>query len=250
MSEGKQIVALSDISGFDSIDDDDDRGFEGIIRGAKVRFSKDYKFVVNKTDSMPPGEYIGLKVVKAVQDWTTPNKPLTRILQPKEKLPDLEKMNRDAVKAKPSLKRTKFGKTTGPFDWTYAFYIVHVQTRRPFTFLTNSKGGCAALRELKQNWETGKAIGGQNALPVFELATADWPYYGNQRRPCFDVKYYRGGKPALEEAEAPQQITHEPDEGDNDEPCVTNKRGVQYLRKPKPQRVDKADFDDPLDDLE
>ena len=192
--------------------DDDDRSSNSIIRGMKLKF--DNGVWTTRDDVVIAGEheFVVVRIIMAVQRWID-ERPAdgSRVLAPYEDFPDTDKLNAEAPREE---WREKFGKEVGPWENTWAVYLIDKKTFLAYTYPTptNTVGGDRAVRELRGSVSLARRFHGENLFARVRLSSTPMrTQYGGRQRPFFDIiGYETGSERAPLTAVEPKQIEAKP----------------------------------------
>jgi hypothetical protein len=177
--------------------DVDDSGTGSPIKGTKLKFTNDAKWITGTEDVIKPDrEFIVISLKRTVQKWVNELPVETIELGEAEGWPDLEQWNDDAPRSEWVV---KFGKDTGPWQKCWFAYLLDPKTYEGFTFPTGTAGGAKALSTLKETTGRTRMLqGAQNIFPIVTLADVPMPtQYGTRQRPHFVIKGWQTlGAPA------------------------------------------------------
>jgi hypothetical protein len=187
----------------------DDDGFgvdepnNSFIVGGMIKFNNDHAYIVDKTQELTAGtRLVALSVTTAWTHWQE-GKPEHHVTQPgqahpcREDLPDQDKsLWEDGLDGNPA----------DPWRDSRYLRLIDPRTGKNYTFVTDTKGGRAAIGELKSQI-TNVRRAHPGAVPVVELRWKMWKTkVGLRPRPVIEVVDWRGGG---SNEEAPRAI--EPD---------------------------------------
>lgn len=192
MSNDLKVKTDNAVDGFDGFND----GVEGadaalpvgVIRGALVKFSIDFHWVLQRDGvALPPDlELIVIDVARIVQRWINSKPVETIILEPGQPFPNMAKLNAEAPEAEWT---EKFGKMTGPWQKQMVTYLLDPKTMDRYTFATNSVGGGIATREIVDRTNWMRKLRGSHVYPVVVLSDKFMPTnFGGRQRPHFEIK--------------------------------------------------------------
>jgi hypothetical protein len=228
----------------DGFEIDDSEG-SNIIKGAKIKFTLDFKWVVARSGEVidPQRKFLILEILRVEQKWLPDQiKPKTRALGAGEPFPNFKKLNKDA----PSSEwREKFGKRVGPYQGAHVVYLLEIDDASKkvavFTWVADTEGAGAsrAIKELRETTQlTRRVQGNLNLYPCATLSDTFMPtQYGGRQRPHFNVLHFEALGPTQE---APAQIEHaKPKQAERIEQKV-DKRTASKPSKAEP------DFDDDI----
>jgi hypothetical protein len=193
------VAAAKASDGFDSVDDG---GGRSIIKGTKIKYAKTEEWVDEAGEVIDPArEFIVIQLDRVEQKWID-NLPVeTRVLAPNEYFRDLEKLNAEAPKSE---WRDAFGHKEGPWQKSYACYMLDPNSLQAFTWPTSTIGGFRAIEDLKNHVGRARMAQGANVFPVVTLSDIHMnTAFGGRQRPAFKVVRFiaLGGteRPLLEE---------------------------------------------------
>jgi hypothetical protein len=201
MNERSIVLADDHHDGFS---DPNFRGSRSIIKGTKIKFTNDFRWLAGGDEINPAREFLVIEVLRVIQKWppsglSNLRGPIeTRILKPDER-PNVEELN-DATPR--SEWRDKFGEFEGPWEFSYALYLLEPKTMGAFTYLTGmTVGGCQAVDELKDATVRARLLQGASYFPLVTLGKVHMPTdFGGRDRPMFIVKTFVALGPASERA--------------------------------------------------
>ena len=170
----------------------DDDGGNNLIKGEKIKFTLDSKWVVARSGEVidPRRKFLVIEILRVEQKWLPDeNRPVeTRILGPEEPFPDFKKLNDKAPKSE---KREKFGKLVGPYQGAHVVYLIEINAESKkvaaFTWIADIEGAGAsrAIKDLRENTKLtrrvqglsnsvsrGHAVGHLHAYPVWRSAAS------------------------------------------------------------------------------
>jgi hypothetical protein len=171
----------------DGFNDVTDNGAGSLIKGCKLKFTKDSEWVDDTGEAIPATrEFIVIGMKRSAQKWINDLPVETIELGELEHWPDLDHWNADAP---PSEWVTKFGKDQGPWQRCWFAYLLDPKTLTGFTWPTGTVGGFRALDELKEATRRARMIQGPSVFPIITLADKHMnTQYGGRQRPHFVVK--------------------------------------------------------------
>ena len=192
MSNDLKVKTDNAVDGFGGFTD----GVEGtdaalpvaVIRGALVKFSIDFHWVLQRDGvALPPDlELIVIDISRIVQRWINAKPIETIILEPGQPFPDMTKLNEEAPEAEWT---EKFGKMSGPWQKQMIVYLLDPKTMDRYTFATNSVGGSIATREIVDRTNWMRKLRGAHVYPVVSLSDKFMPTnFGGRQRPHFEIK--------------------------------------------------------------
>jgi hypothetical protein len=187
----------------DGFNDRDDDNSGSLIKGSKLKFTNDYKWLTRQGDQLgPEREFLPVEILRVHQIWGLDGKPENRVLGPDESWPDIEKLNDETPRSE---WRESFGVMKGPHENAYFVYLLDPTTLAVFTFITTTDGGKRAVSELKEATRRARALRGPNMFPIVTLGDTLFSKKFGRNRPEFRVKTY---VPLGREAAAPAQLEH------------------------------------------
>jgi hypothetical protein len=194
----------------DGFDDYDDVS-NSIIKGTKVKFTNDAKWLDTVTGEViqPGREFLIVEIIRVGQKWISGLPAETRVLLPDEGWPNLERLNEEAPRNE---WREAFGRKVGPWQRAYVVYMMDPRTYDGFSYPTSTAGGFRAVSELKGATQRARMLRGPNVYPLVTLIDVFMKtQFGGRQRPCFKIEDYvpihpRGGgsPPPVEKAASPQ----------------------------------------------
>jgi hypothetical protein len=199
----EQSIVLAD-DHHDGFSDPNFRGSCSIVKGTKIKFTNDFRWLAGGDEINPAREFLVFEVQRVIQKWPPSGAsdlrgPIeTRILKSDER-PNVEELN-DATPR--SEWRDKFGKLEGPWEFSYVLYLLEPKTMSAFTYLTGmTVGGCQAVDELKDATVRARLLQGASYFPLVTLSKIHMPTaFGGRDRPMFIVRTFVALGPASERA--------------------------------------------------
>ena len=233
----------------------DDEDGNNLIKGEKIKFTLDSKWVVARSGEVidPRRKFLVIEILRVAQKWLPDeNRPVeTRILGPEEPFPDLKKLN---AKAPQSEKSEKFGKLAGPYQGAHVVYLIEINAESKkvaaFTWIADIEGAGAsrAIKELRESTKLTRRVQGlSNLFPVATLSDTFMPtQYGGRQRPHFEIVDYKqiGGQeqPSINGPKDPNTLG-----GKAAEPKQIEARPKQKAKSAKLiGSDDEPDFDDDI----
>jgi hypothetical protein len=197
----------------DGFDDYADETGDSIIKGAKLKFTLDYKWVVGDVEISPKRELLAVEILKIEQKWLPGQAPPaeTRILAANEEFRDIRALNEKAPREE---WQERFGEPRGPWQVAQVVYLLDPTTMEIFTYVaptpmfkgdkSGNYGGTRAIRDLRESTKLARRVQGASVYPVVTLGDTFMPTeYGGRQRPCFNIKGYRTIGEAPRELEPP-----------------------------------------------
>jgi hypothetical protein len=182
-----------------------------LIQGQLVKFTNEATWVIDSSGEKLPEtlELVAINVTRVVQKWGKEKGPPinTKVLEPGEKFPDLEKLNENTPRSE--WREGPDGKLHGPWQAQYLVYLLNVDTVERFTYATGTIGGGIAVRDLVDRTRWMRQLRGENVYAVVTLADVSMnTRFGGRQRPHFLIKRWvalggGGGKDKLPATEAP-----------------------------------------------
>jgi hypothetical protein len=159
-----------------------------VIQGALIKFTNASVWVTRDGAELAANlELVVVDVARVVQKWQDQEPVETRVLEPGQKFPDLEKLNEETP-------RSEWGKDTngqprGPWQSQHLVYLLNPETMDRFTYPTGTVGGSIAVRELVDKVQWMRRYRGAHVYPVVVLSdTYMHTNFGGRQRPNFIVK--------------------------------------------------------------
>jgi hypothetical protein len=172
----------------DSFDDVDDGGGSSPIKGDKIKYGNDDKWINAKTGEVipPTRELLVAERIKGTQKWIDDKPAETRILATGEHFPDIERLNAEAP---PEEWTEKFGTKRGPWQNVFFVYLLDPKTLEGFTWPTSTAGGFRAVSELTEHVRRARMLqGAANIFPVVTLFSTHMnTRFGGRQRPRLEV---------------------------------------------------------------
>jgi hypothetical protein len=185
MSDEIMKVPETALDGFDS--DADEAQNRRVIQGTRLAFTNDFEWVNNDDEPVSRDrELIMVDRVRVLQKWID-QKPLEpRFLEPNEKWPDVEAMNKAAPQSE---WREGPNGLQGPWSCQWVIYLIDPQTLDKFTYPTNTTGGHIAIGDISDRIKNMRRFRGEHVYPVVTLSdTFMNTRFGGRQRPHFEVK--------------------------------------------------------------
>ena len=175
-----------------------------LIQGQKVKFSNQATWTIGEGEELPKTrELVAANVIRVTQKWVD-GRPMTRILEPGEKFPDVEKLNANTPQSE--WREGPDGKLHGPFQNSYVLYLIDMSNAERFTYVASTIGGGIAVRDLVDRTRWMRSFRGANVYPIVTLSdTFMNTRFGGRQRPQFVIKGWvaLGGDGALPPTEPP-----------------------------------------------
>jgi hypothetical protein len=247
MNQQLTNTAATVLDGFTLVDDE---GNESLIKGAKIKFTLDFKWVIASSGEVIDRQrkFLIIDIWRVLQKWLPgQNKPETRILAPGEEFTNLKELNDAAPRSE---WREKFGKQVGPWQGAHVVYLIEQSDAvQAFTWIADieNAGASRAVRELRRSVNLTRRVRQQpNLFPLATLSDTFMPtQYGGRQRPHFGIVSYQ---PLGPEPAAPAQIELRDDcrDGDNHHDLGTGRRESgdrhhDHAEGAKPKRADLAE---------
>ena len=172
----------------DRVEGDDQPHGGGVIKGTAIRFTNEATWTNRDQDELPDDlELVVVEVARVVQKWINRLPVETRILEPREKFPDIEELNQNAPRSEWS--DGPDGKSCGPWQAQRVVYLLDLKTMDRFTFPTGTHGGQAAVRDLVDKIKWMRKLRGAYVYPIIRLSDAFMPTrFGGRQGPHFEIK--------------------------------------------------------------
>jgi hypothetical protein len=202
------IEAVNGTRALDGFDDDfaDDSAVSTVIRGPRLKFGNDAVWRSSDGEEISDDhEFVVVDVVKDVQKWVGQLRVETRLLEPGEPYPDIDKLNDAAPREE---WREVFGRRVGPWQKGYIVYLLDWKTTRPYTYPVSTVGGRKAVHELRESVKIARRVQGPDVYPLVTLSDVVFKTgYGVRQRPFFSIKRYETPKANARSARlAPPEI--------------------------------------------
>ena len=176
-----------------------------LIQGILVKFTNQSTYVTGGGDELPSTlELVAANVSRIVQRWADGQPIETRVLEPGEKFPDLEKLNASVPQSE--WREGPDGKLRGPWQAQYLVYLLNPDTAQRYTYTTGTIGGGIAVRDLVDRTNWMRKFRGEHVYAVVTLSDTFMPTrFGGRHRPHFLIKRWvaLGGEGALPPTEPP-----------------------------------------------
>jgi hypothetical protein len=202
------------LDGFDIDADEEEQGGgkRKVIQGARLRFSNDFVWTDDNEEEIPNDlELVVIDRQRVLQKWGPDNVPVeTRWLAPKEKWPDVEKLNAEVPKKE---WRDGISGLTGPWQCQWIIYLLNLLTLDKYTYPTSTTGGHIAIGDLSDRIKTMRRLRGRHVFPIVRLSDAFMnTKFGGRQRPSFKIMRWIEMGPdgaTLPAGDKPQALTHE-----------------------------------------
>lgn len=174
------------IDGFDVDADEEGFGPRRVIQGGKLKFTNDFTWIDSNEEEIPATlELIVADRARVLQKWGQDGAPLeTRFLEPEERWPDVEALNKAAPKNE---WREGFGNPVGPWECSWVLYFLNPLTGDKYTYVTGTTGGHMAVGDLSDKIKIMRRLRG-HVYPVVTLSdTFMQTKFGGRQRPSFKV---------------------------------------------------------------
>ena len=196
------------LDGFSGLFEDtvegEDSATNRLIQGQKVKFSNQATWTIGEGEELPKTrELVAANVTRVTQKWGD-GPPKTRILEPGEKFPDVEKLNANTPQSE--WREGPDGKLHGPCQNSYVVYLLDMSNAERFTYVASTIGGGIAVRDLVDRTRWMRSFRGANVYPIVTLSdTLMNTRFGGRQRPHFVIKRWvaLGGEGALPLTESP-----------------------------------------------
>jgi hypothetical protein len=195
MNEAAKITNTIDgFTGYeDRIEGDDQQQVGGrVIQGALVKFTNEAKWTINDGTVLPPSlELVVVDINRVVQKWIDHQPVETIELEPRQKFPDIEKLNEKAPKNEWSELN---GKPQGPWQAQHIVYLLDMATMDRFSWPTGTVGGNIAIRDLVNKVKCKRKLhrSFSQACPIVKLSDIFMrTRFGGRQRPHFLIVGYQ-----------------------------------------------------------
>jgi hypothetical protein len=197
------------LDGFSGLFDDtvegEDSATNRLIQGQKVKFSNQATWTIGEGEELPKTrELVAANVTRVTQKWGDGQPIETRILEPGEKFPDVEKLNANTPQSE--WREGPDGKLHGPWQNSYVVYLLDMNNAERFTYVASTIGAGIATRDLIDRTRWMRSFRGANVYPVVTLSNTFMnTRFGGRQRPHFIVKRWvaLGGEGAVPPTEPP-----------------------------------------------
>jgi hypothetical protein len=176
----------------DGFNDPSERGGASIIKGSKIRFTNNSEWLIGDNEAIPADqEFLVIECKKVLQKWGPDQKPETRVLEPGEFFPDMERLNDETPRDEWRV-NDKTGKLEGPWQANMVLYLLDPKTMKAFTYPTHTVGGHIAVGDLKDEVQRARLLrGAANLYPIVTLGdTFMNTKHGGRQRPALNVVRY------------------------------------------------------------
>ena len=180
------------LDGFSGLFEDtvegEDSATKRLIQGQKVKFSNQATWTIGEGEELPKTrELIAANVTRVTQKWDDGQPIGTRILEPGEKFPDVEKLNANTPQSE--WREGPDGKLQGPWQNSYVVYLLDMSNAERFTYVASTIGGGIAVRDLVDRTRWMRSFRGANVYPIVTLSdTFMSTHFGGRQRPQFVIK--------------------------------------------------------------
>jgi hypothetical protein len=176
------------VDGFEDPVEGVDSPANRLIQGELVKFTNEASWVTRSGEELAGTlELVAVNVTRAVRKWGDGRPIETRVLQPGEKLPNLEELNANVPRSE--WREGPDGKLHGPWQAEYLVYLLNPDTAERFSFATGTIGGGIAVRDLMDRVRLMRKVRGEQVYPVISPSAAPMrTRYGTRPRPHFVVK--------------------------------------------------------------
>ena len=187
-----ELTKAEHLDGFDGFSDriEGDEGTQrgSIIQGITVKFSNEAEWLDRDEEEFPSDrEVVVTDVLRIVQKWKDQQPVETIILQPKQKFPDIERLNAEVPQSE--WREGPDGKKHGPWQAQYIVYLLDPATMNKYTYPTGTTGGAIAVRDLVDKVRWMRRLRGPGIHPVVTLSdTFMNTKFGGRQRPHFLIK--------------------------------------------------------------
>jgi hypothetical protein len=196
MNEQKQNIVLAS-DHHDGFSDPNYGGSRSIIKGSKIKFTNDFRWLAGANEIDPAREFLVIEILRVEQKWSEQQAVETRILKPDER-PNVDELNEAAPRSE---WHDYFGKFVGPWQFSYVLYLLEPATMGTFTYPTSTIGGCIAVDNLKDATCRARRVYGENYYPLVTLGTVHMnTAYNGREAPALNVKTFVPIRPAAEGA--------------------------------------------------
>jgi len=122
---------LDGFQGFEAVDSPANR----LIQGQIVKFTNQATWITRDGEELSGTlELVAVNVIRVVQKWDDGQPIETRVLQPGEKFPDVEKLNASVPQSE--WRQGPDGKLHGPWQAQYLLYLLNPNTVERYTYAT------------------------------------------------------------------------------------------------------------------
>jgi hypothetical protein len=185
-------------SRFEDTVEGEDSATNRLIQGQQMKFSNQATWTIGEGVELPKTrELVVANVVRVTQKWGD-GPPKTRILEPGEKFPDVEKLNANTPQSE--WREGPDGKLHGPYQNAYVVYLLDMSNADRFTYVASTIGGGIAVRDLVDRTRWMRSFRGENVYPIVTPSdTFMNTRFGGRQRPHFVIKRWvaLGGEGAL-----------------------------------------------------
>ena len=183
---------LRQLDGFETYEDaiesgGDQQSTNQVIKGTRLKFTNEMWVTREGEEISAHLELVAVDVRRIVQKWKDHVPVETIRLEPRQKFPDIEKLNAEMPQQDWIIGPD--GKPRGPWQAQHIVYFLNPVTMDRFCFPTGTIGGRICVRDLVERTQWRRRFSGANVLPVVTLSdTFMKTHYGGRQRPHFLIK--------------------------------------------------------------
>ena len=134
----------------------------------------------------PPGTITGFRILRKWEPLPTE----TIVPDADGKLPDPDELNGRIPSEQWGMGLD--GKPRPPWSKYFILYLLDTSTAALYTFMNNTIGSRLAITGIEERTEWGRALFGDDVMPLLKLTDRPFPTkFGERRKPAFDVLGFR-----------------------------------------------------------
>jgi hypothetical protein len=197
----EQQQQLDGFAGYDDrVEGETEQVQRGVIQGSILKFTNNSTWVTRDGAELAANlELVAVDVKRVVQKWKDQQPVETRVLEPGQKFPDLEKLNEKTPQSEWEMDRN--GQPRGPWQAQHVVYLLNPETMDKYSFPTGTVGGSIATRELVDKTLWMRRYRGAHVYPIVVLSDVFMnTHFGGRQRPHFIIKRwisFDGGRQVL-----------------------------------------------------
>jgi hypothetical protein len=195
------------LDGFETYEDaiesgGDQQSTNQVIKGTMLKFTNEMWVTREGEEISAHLELVAVDVRRIVQKWKDHVPVETIRLEPRQKFPDIEKLNAEMPQQDWIIGPD--GKPRGPWQAQHIVYFLNPVTMDRFCFPTGTIGGRICVRDLVDSTQWKRKVSGDNVYPVVTLSdTFMNTKFGGRQRPHFLIKRWIALAPAATATPAP-----------------------------------------------
>jgi hypothetical protein len=185
-------MKIHEVDGFEAFEPgtegDEQSQNRGVIQGTCVKFTNQATWEINDGEELPAElELVVVNIGRVVQKWKDQQPIETRILEPGEKFPDIEKLNEETPRSEWVEGPDK--QMRGPWQAQHVVYMLNPETMDRYSWPTGTIGGSIAVRDLVDKTKWMRRLRGAHVYPVVTLSDRFMnTRFGGRQRPDLPVR--------------------------------------------------------------